>query len=139
MRENRPYGSEGGATELNRSSLPLSDCRPLRALRRPEKNPRPRRAPNRPRPPGPKWSTAAASCTLPWTIAATGCAAGRRILAVRDELSHLDTLDLCQVKSRQSFIRAAASELYVEEPVIKRERGMNSRPSGFPAVQPSPT
>jgi hypothetical protein len=23
MRENRPYGSEGGGTELNRSSLPL--------------------------------------------------------------------------------------------------------------------
>ena len=25
MRENRPYGSEGGATEPNRSLLPLSD------------------------------------------------------------------------------------------------------------------
>ena len=24
MRENRPYGSEGGAAELNRPSLPLS-------------------------------------------------------------------------------------------------------------------
>jgi hypothetical protein len=24
MRENRPYGSEGGAVELNRPSLPLS-------------------------------------------------------------------------------------------------------------------
>jgi hypothetical protein len=24
MRENRPYGSEGGGTEINRSSLPLS-------------------------------------------------------------------------------------------------------------------
>jgi hypothetical protein len=24
MRENRPYGSEGGADELNRPSLPLS-------------------------------------------------------------------------------------------------------------------
>ena len=26
MRENRPSGSEGGATELNRSLLPLSRC-----------------------------------------------------------------------------------------------------------------
>ncbi len=26
MRENRPYGSEGGAAELNRPSLPLSIC-----------------------------------------------------------------------------------------------------------------
>lgn len=26
MRENRPYGSEGGGIELNRSFLPLSLC-----------------------------------------------------------------------------------------------------------------
>ena len=26
MRENRPYGSEGGGIEINRSSLPLSLC-----------------------------------------------------------------------------------------------------------------
>jgi hypothetical protein len=36
MRENRPYGSEGGGTDLNRSSLPLS--KPLHFLGRyPEK------------------------------------------------------------------------------------------------------
>lgn len=28
MRENRTYGSEGGAAELNRPSLPLLDWRP---------------------------------------------------------------------------------------------------------------
>ena len=27
MRENRPYGSEGGGIEINRSSLPLSNAR----------------------------------------------------------------------------------------------------------------
>ena len=30
MRENRLYGSEGGAAELNRSSLPL--CAPVKAF-----------------------------------------------------------------------------------------------------------
>ena len=29
MRENRTYGSEGGAAELNRPFLPLSSCRSL--------------------------------------------------------------------------------------------------------------
>lgn len=29
MRENRPYGSEGGGTELNRSFLPLSLVCPI--------------------------------------------------------------------------------------------------------------
>jgi hypothetical protein len=31
MRENRTYGSEGGAAELNRSSLPLSDPTPRKS------------------------------------------------------------------------------------------------------------
>jgi hypothetical protein len=31
MRENRPYGSEGGGIEINRSSLPLSGRRWLPA------------------------------------------------------------------------------------------------------------
>ena len=33
MRENRLYGSEGGAVELNRPSLPLSFARPRTAGR----------------------------------------------------------------------------------------------------------
>ncbi len=45
------------------------------------------------------------------------------ILVRRDELVHLDTLDLCIAKSRASFIKAAASELYTDEQVIKREVG----------------
>ena len=45
------------------------------------------------------------------------------LLAQRDGLFHLDTLDLCQARSRQSFIKAAAAELYVDEPVIKKDIG----------------
>ena len=32
MRENRTYGSEGGGTETNRFSLPLSSCRRFAAM-----------------------------------------------------------------------------------------------------------
>ena len=45
------------------------------------------------------------------------------ILAVRDELVHLDTLDLYKARSRTSFIKATASELYVDVDVIKRDMG----------------
>ena len=45
------------------------------------------------------------------------------ILAQRDDLLHLDTLDLCKARSRRSFIEAVASELYMEESVIKRDIG----------------
>ena len=45
------------------------------------------------------------------------------LLAERQELVHLDTLDLYKAKSRASFIKATASELYVEEALIKRDLG----------------
>ena len=45
------------------------------------------------------------------------------LLAERQELVHLDTLDLYKAKSRVSFIKATASELYVEEALIKRDLG----------------
>ena len=51
------------------------------------------------------------------------------ILAVRDgcpgdsPLVHLDTLDLYKARSRTSFIKATASELYVDADVIKRDIG----------------
>ena len=45
------------------------------------------------------------------------------LLVTRDELVHLDTLDLCQARSRSSFMKAAAAELYVEEATIKQDLG----------------
>ena len=45
------------------------------------------------------------------------------ILARRDELVHLDTLDLYKARSRTSFIKAAATELVTDADVIKRDIG----------------
>ena len=45
------------------------------------------------------------------------------ILAQRDELVHLDTLDLFKARSRNSFIKATASELFTDNDVIKRDIG----------------
>jgi len=45
------------------------------------------------------------------------------VLATRDGLVHLDSLDLCKARSRASFIQAAAAELYVEEAIVKRDVG----------------
>jgi hypothetical protein len=45
------------------------------------------------------------------------------ILASRNELVHLDVLDLAKARSRGSFIKATAAELYVDEPVIKKDVG----------------
>jgi DNA primase len=45
------------------------------------------------------------------------------ILATRDELVHMDTLDLCQARSRACFVKAAATELFVEEATVKRDVG----------------
>ena len=45
------------------------------------------------------------------------------ILATRDELVHLDTFDLCKAKSRTSFIKATAAELYIDEAIIKQDVG----------------
>jgi len=45
------------------------------------------------------------------------------ILAQRDDLVHMDTFDLFLAKSRVSFIKATASELYCDEQVIKKDVG----------------
>jgi hypothetical protein len=45
------------------------------------------------------------------------------IAASRLDLMHLDTVDLMRAAARQSFIRATAAELYVEEETIKKDLG----------------
>ena len=45
------------------------------------------------------------------------------IMASRDELVHLDTLDLVKARSRAAFIKATASELYVDSDIIKKDIG----------------
>jgi PAS domain-containing protein len=45
------------------------------------------------------------------------------ILVSRDDLVHLDAIDLVKARSRASFIKATAAELFVEADVIKRDIG----------------
>jgi len=45
------------------------------------------------------------------------------LLVSRDSLVHLDSLDLVKARSRTSFIKAAASELVVDEQIIKKDIG----------------
>ncbi|OYP36779.1 hypothetical protein [Rhodopirellula sp. MGV] len=45
------------------------------------------------------------------------------IMASRDGLVHLDSLDLVKARSRNSFIKAVATELYVDEDIVKRDIG----------------
>ena len=45
------------------------------------------------------------------------------ILASREELVYLDTLDLLKARARNSFIKAAAAELYVDQALIKQDVG----------------
>ncbi len=45
------------------------------------------------------------------------------ILASRDDLVHLDTLDFAKARSRTSFIKSAAAELYIDADLIKRDIG----------------
>ncbi len=45
------------------------------------------------------------------------------VLATRDELVHLDTFDLCKARSRVSFIKATATELFVDTDLIKQDIG----------------
>lgn len=45
------------------------------------------------------------------------------LLVSRDSLVHLDSLDLVKARSRTSFIKAAASELFVDEDLIKKDIG----------------
>jgi hypothetical protein len=41
----------------------------------------------------------------------------------RDSVVHLDSLDLVKAASRAAFVKAAASELYVDADVIKKDIG----------------
>jgi hypothetical protein len=43
------------------------------------------------------------------------------VMASRAETLHVDTLDLYSARHRAAFIKQAADELYVEEPVIKKD------------------
>ena len=45
------------------------------------------------------------------------------VLAARNELVHLDTFDLYKARSRKSFVKATATELFVDEDVIKNDIG----------------
>ena len=45
------------------------------------------------------------------------------IMASRKDLVHLDTLDLVKARSRASFIKATAAELFVDGDVVKRDIG----------------
>jgi hypothetical protein len=45
------------------------------------------------------------------------------LLVRRRELSHLDTLDLYVARQRQTFLRQAAAELYVDQAVLKGDLG----------------
>ena len=45
------------------------------------------------------------------------------LMVSRDSLVHLDSLDLVKARSRASFIKAAATELFVDADLIKRDLG----------------
>ena len=45
------------------------------------------------------------------------------LMVSRDGLVHLDSLDLVKARSRASFIKATASELYVDADIIKKDIG----------------
>jgi len=51
------------------------------------------------------------------------CTLKVNLMASRDELVHLDTLDLVKARSRKSFIKAVAAELYVDEDLVKKDIG----------------
>ena len=51
------------------------------------------------------------------------CSLKVNIMASRDELVHLDSLDLVKARSRASFIKAAGAELFVDVELIKRDIG----------------
>ena len=42
------------------------------------------------------------------------------LMASRDDLVHMDTLDLVKARSRTSFIKATATELYTDADIIKK-------------------
>ncbi|QDV44438.1 DNA primase [Stieleria neptunia] len=45
------------------------------------------------------------------------------LMASRDDLVHMDTLDLVKARSRTSFIKATATELYTDADIIKKDIG----------------
>ncbi|WP_182871417.1 hypothetical protein [Stieleria mannarensis] len=45
------------------------------------------------------------------------------LMASRDDLVHMDTLDLVKARSRTSFIKATATELYTDAEAIKKDIG----------------
>ncbi len=51
------------------------------------------------------------------------CTLRVNLMANRDSLVHLDSLDLVKARSRASYIKAAATELFVDEDVIKKDIG----------------
>ena len=51
------------------------------------------------------------------------CSLKVNIMASRDELVHLDSLDLAKARSRASFIKATGAELFVDVDLIKRDIG----------------
>ena len=51
------------------------------------------------------------------------CRLAVNVMVSRDGLVHLDSLDLVKARSRASFIKAAASELYVDQETIKKDIG----------------
>jgi len=51
------------------------------------------------------------------------CTLRVNLMANRDSLVHLDSLDLVKARSRASYIKAAATELFVDEDIIKKDIG----------------
>lgn len=51
------------------------------------------------------------------------CTLRVNLMASRDGLVHLDALDLVKARSRAAYIQAAATELYVDEDIIKQDIG----------------
>jgi hypothetical protein len=51
------------------------------------------------------------------------CTLRVNLMASRDGLVHLDNLDLVKARSRASFIKAAAAELYLDAEIIKKDIG----------------
>jgi len=54
---------------------------------------------------------------------ASTCTLKVALMVSRESLVHVDSLDLVKAASRKAFIKAAASELFVDEALIKRDVG----------------
>ncbi len=49
--------------------------------------------------------------------------AANKHLGTRDGPVHMDTLDLCKAKARESLVKATGAELFIDEQVIKNDVG----------------